>query len=78
MKLYKKVSPGEMLPPFYGIAWREIHVDRVVCLPMPFNLLAGLVREVWLFAKHGGRWVPMNPRDAYEQGRRSVLPKDRA
>ena len=67
-KLIKRVRQGEMLPPFYGIAWRDYSMDEAVCLPVPINLVALIGRRIWAFCKQGSNAVPVCPREAYEQG----------
>lgn len=68
MKFIKKVSQGDLLPPFYGVAWYDYMRGRCVCLPVGLNLIAAAARAAWIFIKHGGRQLPMDPRAAYEQG----------
>ena len=67
-KLIKRVRPGEMLPPFYGIAWRDYSTYEAVCLPVPLNLIVWVGRNVWAFCKQGAKALPESPREAYEQG----------
>jgi hypothetical protein len=68
MRIVKRINHGEMIPPFYGIAWVEYPRPEAVCLPVPLNMLAGMAREFWIFLKHGWRRVHTNPRMAYYQG----------
>lgn len=70
MKIIKHVHRGEVLPPFYGVAWIKWHTDGAVAMPIPFNIVAAVLRSVWVFFKHGHVRVQSNPRDAYAQGRR--------
>lgn len=70
MTLFKHIRPGELLPPFYGIAWVDFHTDVAICLPVPLNFLVGLGRGAWVFLVIGHRVVYMSPRAAYWQGRR--------
>lgn len=71
--IVKRIGEGEMLPPFYGVAWAEVYSRRIVCLPVPLNLAAALFRATWLFCLHGWRPMHFNPRDAYHQGRVDAL-----
>ncbi|WP_305821379.1 hypothetical protein [Massilia brevitalea] len=68
--LIKKIAQGEILPRFYGVAWVDWYRDQAVCLPLGFNLLAACARGLFYSIKNAGRLVRVNPRDAYEQGRR--------
>lgn len=70
MKFIKKVGPGEMLPAWYGIAWRNWLDNSATCLPVGFNLVAAMLLGMWIFIRHGGRALPMEQRAAYDQGRR--------
>lgn len=73
MKIVKRINKGEMLPPFYGVAWQDWYGDVAVCLPVPLNLIAAIGRSIWIFMRHGHRHVPMSPRDAYYQGKNDAL-----
>jgi hypothetical protein len=68
MKLIKTIGEADMLPPFYGVAWQNYHAPTTVCLPVPFNMLAGFLRSAWLFLKHGWRPIPLGSRQAYDKG----------
>jgi hypothetical protein len=72
-KLIKTAREGECLPPWYGVVYIEWYRQERVCLPVPLNLIARIVRAAWLFIMHGNEEVRLNPRDAYHQGRRDGL-----
>jgi len=67
MKL-KKITNGELIPPFYGVAWFDWQGNHAVCLPLGINVVAALGRALYFSVKHAGRLVMQNPRDAYAQG----------
>lgn len=67
-EIVKRLHAGQMLPPFYGIAWDVYERNERVCMPVPFNLIAGAIRRIWIFLIYGWRSVPIYPRDAYRQG----------
>ena len=69
-EIVKRLHAGQMLPPFYGIAWHEYHLNVGVCLPIPFNLVAAMIRSIWFFLRFGYRSIEFSPRDAYAQGHR--------
>lgn len=75
MKFIKEIFEGELIPAWYGLAWRKWQTNSTVCLPVPLNIVAALVRAIWIWAKHGARAVPINPRDAYAQGRKDGATK---
>lgn len=66
----KKITLGGCIPRFYGIAWREFgNGDEVaVCMPVPLNLAAGLLRGAYHLIRHPAAMVRVNPRAAYAQG----------
>lgn len=69
LHIVKRISEGQLLPPFYGVAWVVWYSNEAICLPVPLNLIAALAREAWLFCKHGWRPMHRSPRAAYDQGR---------
>jgi hypothetical protein len=75
VQIVKRIRPAEMLPAFYGIAWRDWLRDEAICLPVPLNVLARLARAGWVWLRVGGLDVPLNSRDAYEQGLRDGATK---
>lgn len=66
----KKITNGDLIPPYYGVAWFDWYRNQAVCLPIGLNVLAALGRTVYFSIKHAGRLVMANPRDAYAQGLR--------
>ncbi len=46
------IHKGEMLPRWYGVAWREADRDCVIVMPVPINLCAGLLRRVWHWLRY--------------------------
>lgn len=68
IQIIKRVSEGEILPPFYGVAWVDWLSNSAMCMPVPLNLVAQVLREVWFACKGGWQEVPRNPRAAYAQG----------
>lgn len=47
----KALWEGDRMPWYMGTAWYLPYSNRVVCMPIPLNLVAGLVRSVWLRAR---------------------------
>lgn len=41
------IYEGETLPRGYGVAWRDLAMDRVVVMPIPLNVVVGLIRRAW-------------------------------
>ena len=51
--LRKEVYHGEIIPKYYGIAWREFHRDVAVAYPIPFNIAFSCIRDVYIWFMHG-------------------------
>lgn len=51
----REIREGEMIPPFYGIGYRDYSTDRKFCYPLFINLLVIL----WVDFK---RWLK-NPKN---------------
>ncbi len=68
--LVKRISEGELIPRWYGVAWEDWNPRGrfVVCLPFGMNIVAQLLRATYYSIKHGNRAMRANPRAAYEQG----------
>lgn len=49
------IPEGGLLPRGYGIAWRELDRDGVVVMPIPLNILAGWIRNLWHWLRRGVR-----------------------
>lgn len=49
----RRVGDCELIPRGYGVAWRSFGSATAVCLPMPFNIIAGFARTVWFAMKQG-------------------------
>jgi hypothetical protein len=64
----KLCREGDLLPPWYGVAWDDWNCDRAVCYPVPLNLVAGIGRAIWIWMRHGWRGVRRNSREAFHQG----------
>lgn len=73
MKVVKEVMRGEMIPPWYGVAWISMGRDSAMCLPIGLNLLAAAVRGVWVWARHGHVVISRDAREAYMEGWRAGL-----
>ena len=68
--MIKEVEVGGLIPAWYGVAWVRFDVEKAVCLPMPFNVLAAVVRALAIWMRYGYRPVAYFSRDAYAQGLR--------
>lgn len=78
MSFIKHIHENEVIPNWYGVAWRDWISGRMVCMPVPFNMVAGLARACYVFVRYGYLTVPANPRDAYMQGLREGERKARS
>lgn len=72
MGLLKRVSEGEVMPEWYGVAWHENYERVTVCAPVPLNLAIAACRGVWHWMRWGYKPVRISPREAYAQGRRDA------
>ena len=56
MNIKREIREGDLIPAWYGIAWTEYREGILFasCLPIPFNLVIGWARRLYLWAKHGG------------------------
>lgn len=68
MRIRKEICHGDVIPAWYGVAWIAVMRDVAVCYPIPLNLIAAALRGLWIWAMHGYRAVPIDPRAAYAQG----------
>lgn len=66
--LVRKATPGYELPRGYGVAWVRWNTCEAVCMPVPLNVLAGLLRAAWAWMK-SPRGIIERGEDAYRQGR---------
>lgn len=67
LRFVHRVVDGERMPPGYGVAWFAWHRGIAVTMPVPFNLLARMLRDAWHYVRYPGA-VPANPRTAYSEG----------
>lgn len=63
-----EIYQGQMIPAWYGIAWHRFDRDAVVCFPMPLNVVASVLRSIWIWFKWGHIPAHSSVRDAYDQG----------
>lgn len=72
MALIHRTDDGGTMPALYGIAWWRTEWSKrtAVCLPVPLNLLARMLRDFWLYLRYQGG-VPVNPRAAFAEGYRA-------
>lgn len=54
MKLSKTVDIGAKIPRGYGLAHRDLGITfRMVCYPIPLNVIVSLVLSVWHLLRRG-------------------------
>jgi hypothetical protein len=68
MIFVKRLKEGEMLPAWYGVAFYDFACGRCVAVPIPFNVIYALLRNIYIYIRVSGRAVHCNPREAYWQG----------
>lgn len=64
----RKIGQGMVIPPWFGVAWVEEYARLTVCMPIPLNVLAHLLRGIWLWLRFGYMPVACSPREAFAQG----------
>jgi hypothetical protein len=78
VSIVKRVSAVNMMPAWYGLAWKEWHSNQSICLPIGMNTIAAVVRNLYYTIRFAGYRVSENPRDAHAQGRRDGRAESRA
>ena len=61
---------GEIVPWFMGVAWRDLLTSRQILMPVPINIVAGLVRRGWYALRAYGLHDPISQamQNAYWRG----------
>ena len=62
------VYQGDLMPAYYGFAYRDINGDFAVFYPVPLNLIVAMWRSFYAFLRCGGIAMSPDPRQAYRQG----------
>ena len=71
LRFMQRLDPGERMPLCYGFAWfTDWSRTHAVCMPVPFNVVARVLRDAWHYMASIGYEVPVSPRAAYLAGRR--------
>ena len=71
------VPENHDIPKLWGFAWFEDRNSKSVCYPIPLNMIASLLRDLWLWATFSparldslARRYHAGYKDGYEAGRR--------
>lgn len=70
LKIVRRLKPGEIAPPFYGIAHRDWVSNDVLVAPVPLNIVIYAAVNLWAFLRWGYLPISLNPRQAFDQGYR--------
>jgi len=70
MTLKKLIREGEMIPKYYGIAYRNWDSLTAVCYPIPLNLIVGIWDRSILWLKHGHKLYENGYSKGYSEGYR--------
>jgi hypothetical protein len=71
----KVITPGEMMPKYYGLAYRDFLRDIAICYPFPFNYVVHIVRRYWIRVRYPrlrdkyAEWARQLIDMEYEKGR---------
>lgn len=75
-----RIKENEIIPRWYGVAWRDFWLGEAVVLPIGIHWIAGVARHVWWEFRRGYRGEPSIEHDVreayqrgYEQGRRDGI-----
>ncbi len=65
-----KVYEGEVIPKWYGFAWREYAEAAIVVYPIPFNFVARFIRYLYFsLSQAGAKNIDKNYMVGYERGK---------
>lgn len=55
MEIKKEIREGEMIPKYYGVAYRNMDRLTAICYPIPLNIVLALWNRfyIWLRWRHG-------------------------
>ena len=51
---HERIEDGWVVPWGYGVAWRDFRLDSTIYMIVPFNILASIIRRIWI-------WLVVNP-----------------
>lgn len=57
----RAIFEGETMPPFYGIAYRDIAMRQAICYPIPLNWLVRWGRELYFALRGASGCTLINP-----------------
>ena len=73
------VPENHDIPKLWGFAWFEDRNSKSICYPIPLNMVASLLRDLWLWATFSparldslARRYHAGYKAGYEAGRRSI------
>ncbi len=49
----KTIKEGEIIPKFYGVAWRYFHNYEIICYPIPINIFVRLFLHLYYLVMRG-------------------------
>ena len=67
MKIRIELRQCEAMPKYYGLAWHEYYRNIAVCMPIPLNVIAYILRNVYLWMTWFGKNDLLS--QAYAKGR---------
>ena len=68
IQIKQELREGEMIPKGYGIAYRNMDRYSVVIYPIPFNLIIGGLRRVWIWLMYGHKLYEDGFHKGYNKG----------
>lgn len=73
MKIYikKTIGEGQIIPDYYGVAYRRMDMLQAVCYPIPLNIFVAVVYKVWLWLRWGHKLYENGYTKGYTEGKES-------
>jgi hypothetical protein len=73
-----RYAEGDRVPFGYGLAWYEYAENRIIVLPIPINIIAGLARRFYLWCCFPWRHcMTATERECFERGRQQGIIEER-
>jgi hypothetical protein len=66
--LVRECREGQVMPPYWGVAWCQFDQGVAYLMPVPLNVVAAVGRSAYDFLRHGHQRITASPRSAWRQG----------
>lgn len=65
-----RIEEGQMIPKFYGVAYRDYDTLYAICYPIPLNIFMGLWNKILIWFKHGHKLYENGYTKGHSEGKR--------